>query len=327
MIEKSFRLSNGFWHKFFPNSNKLFSPQNIPLEIWDIGKREKENKWNPGVLGIQNITFSNNGEKFVILGGWTTQNPNKSEFKIYDSNTLDCIDEFLLHDEHCTNPKFTNDDRSLTFGTWSGDVYNYCLDEKSLVKQHSLNGHSFKMIHHGKHKNKLYMAVTKKAREQNKSVEHFILEYDILESKGNKIDFLGEVNPYEINGKMGCNLAGVALYNDSLAILTTSTSKNADGKLTAKAKSYAFNITTGKMALIKENFEIRHGPIHYNSCIAWSNDGSKLAFIGLNEVYIIDVVKNNETVIPFEEATSVEFSNCDTGLAVGGKKAKLFKIE
>ena len=328
MIEKSFRLSSGFRHSFFPNSNKLFSPQNIPIEIWDVAKRAKESKWNPGVYGIQNITFSNRGDKFVICGGWTNANPNKSEFKIYDTDTLDCIDEFALMGEHCTNPKFTNDDKNFIFGTWKGDVYAYCLDKKSLTVPYSMNGHTFGLIHHGKHNGILYMATTKIANEQSNWAERFILAYNVSENKGSRIDFIGEVNPYEINGKAGCDLAGLAMFNCNLAILTTYYGKaeRENDELIKKAKSYVYNIATGKVALIKEDYKIECMFDNY-SCIVWSNNGNKLAFIGLHEVYIIDIESNNETIIPFEGATSVEFSNCGMGLAVGGKKAKLFKIE
>ena len=327
MIEKTFRLSNGFWHKFLPNSNKLFSPQNIPLEIWDIDKRVKERKWNPGIYGIDNIAFSNSGDIFVVCGGWTTANPNKSEFKIYDTDTLNCIDEFYLM-EYCTNPKFINDDKSIIFGTREGNIYNYCLAEKSLMIKYSLINHVFHLIHHGKHSSKLYMSVTKKASEQNNWAEHFIFEYDILENKGKRIDFSDKINPYEINGKAGYGLDGLALFNNHLAILTTSYGKNEkeNGELIGESKSYIYNISTGKVVLIKEGCKIKRTFDNY-SCIVWNNIGSKLAFIGLHEVYVIDIVNKSETIIPFEKATSVEFSNCDTGIAVGGEKAKIFKIE
>jgi len=327
MIEKSFRLSNGFWHKFLPNSNKLFSPQNIPIEIWGIDKRVKEHKWNPGIYGIKNIAFTNNGDKFVISGGWTTASPNKSEFKIYDIDTFNCIDEFFIM-EYCTNPKFTNDDKNIIFGTREGNIYNYCLEEKSLINQYSLEHHTFKLIHHGKHNNKLYMSATKKANGINTWAEHFIFEYDILDNKGNRIDFSDTITPYEINGKAGSSLSGLALSNNNLAILTTSYGKNEkeSGELIGEAKSYVYNTSTGKVTLIKEAYKIKHVFDNY-SCIAWNNSGSKLAFIGLHEVYVIDNGNNSETIIPFESATSVEFSNCDTGIAVGGKKAKIFKIE
>jgi hypothetical protein len=38
-------------------------------------------------------------------------------------------------------------------------------------------------------------------------------------------------------------------------------------------------------------------------------------------------VPNDEETIVFEKATSVEFSNCGKGLAVGGRKAKIFKLK
>jgi len=326
MIEKSFRLSNGFWHKFFPNSNKLFSPQNIPLEIWDIDKRIKESKWNPGVYGMENIAFSNSGDKFVICGGWITSKPNKTEFRIYDANTLDCIDEFSLM-EKCTNPLFTNDDNSLIFGTWEGNLYSYCLGEKTLTAQFTLKKHMFNLTHHGRCNDKIYASVTKKSDEQNNYAYDFVLEYDIANKVGTPVHFVDDANTHKMGDKSPVwQIDGLALQNNKLAVMTMTYGGIENGNAFNNASVYLYDTETKKTTLIKENFKAS-GIFDNYGCITWNNNGSKLTFIGLDEVYVFDVENSCETAMPFERATSVEFSNCGTGLAVGSKKAKLLKIE
>ena len=313
MIAKSFRLSNGFWHKFFPNSNKLFSPQNIPLEIWDIDKRVKENKWKPEIYCIRNLVFSNNGGQFAIRGGCTH---GESQFKIYESDTLNCIGEFVLMEE-CTNPKFTNDDKNLIFGTQKGNIYDYSLKEKTLEKLFSLENTIFWLIHHGKHNNKLYINTSKRTDKGTEYNDDFILEYDILEKQGNKINLEEKIKP--------CLFSGLALYNNKLAIFNRRALKSeTDFQI---AEVYAYNIETKKVIYKKEKFNTRNRPIDLNNCIVWNNRGDKLAFIGLKEIYVIDIDNNNEQVLPFDQPSSVEFSNCDTGIAIGGDKASLLKIE
>ena len=322
MIEKTFRLSNGFWHKFFPNSNKLFSPQNIPLEIWDIDKRAKESKWNPGVYGLENVVFSNNGDKFVIHGGWiTSKAPKKSEFKIYETDTMNLIDEFFVADEKCTNPVFTNDDKHLIFGTWQGNIYNYCIDDKALTNQYSLPNHSFNLIHHGKHSEQLYIIGTRKATDSNKNPQDYIFEYNVATKNGNQID----VPVVGISGQPYTNIRGLTLHDDKLAIMTTYYGGKENERVVHEAKVYIYDTNSKEIKLVKENFKVRD-VFKYCDCITWSNGGNKLAFIGLNEVYIIDIESNYEQAIPFERPSSVAFSNCDTGIAVGGNKAKLFKM-
>ena len=322
MVLKSFRLSYGFWHRFFPNSSKLVSPQSILFEIWDIEKRVRENKWNPGITGVENVTFSNIGDKFVITGGWHTSSPNKSTLRIYDADTLNCIDEFSLM-EPCSNPKFTCDDKNLIFGTREGKIYDYCLEEKTLTAIYSLEGHMINLIHHGKHNNRLYVSATKVANEQNNWAEDFILEYNIEEHRGRKINFADENSIYKLLGQPGGRLSGLSLFGENLAILTT----RYYDKVASEAKTHIYNTASGKLALVKENFKVSSDPFDENSCIVWNNSGNKLAFIGVEEVYVVDIESNSETAIQFENATSVEFSNCGMGLAVGGEKAKLFKIE
>ena len=324
MIEKSFRLSNGFWHVFFPNSNKLFSPQNIPLEIWDIDKRVKECKWNPGIYGIKNIVFSSSGDKFVIKGGWVT-NRARTECYVFETDSLNCIDEFSISVK-CTNVKFTNNDKNLVFGTWYGDIYDYCLETKVLTKQFTLSeAYKFNLIHHGESNNKLYFSATKIATE-HESWFYFIFEYDVAEKTGKTMYFNDITAPFEKDGKTyNTSIQGLTLHNENLAILATVYGGEIDGDMVDNAKVYVYNIGTKETILIKENFKT---PTIFarESSIAWNNTGSKLAFIGFYEVCIIDFESGKETTIPFEKATSVAFSNCDKGLAVGGNKAKLFKI-
>jgi hypothetical protein len=314
MINKSFRLSNGFWHKFLPNSNRLFSPQNIPIEIWDVEKQCKEGKFNPGIYGIKSITFSNNGNYFVFHGGTDYA---KSEFKIYETNTLNCIDEFKIMEE-CSNSKFINEDKSLIFSTWDGNIYKYDIQEKLLEKQFSMETHMFTLINNGNFYEIIYIVTSEKTNKNN-NVVPFILEYNINEKIGKKVDFTEERNPYEINGKTNARISGLALSNNNLAILTTHYSESG----LREAKSYIYDIKNKKVTLIKDKFKTKD--VFYNyGCIAWNNDGNKLAFIGINEVYIVNIENNDEETIVFEKATSVEFSNCGKGLAVGGQKAKIF---
>ena len=324
MIEKSFRLSSGFWHVFFPNSNKLFSPQNIPLEIWDIEKKAKERKWNPGIYGIKSIVFSSSGDKFVIEGGWVT-NRARTEYYVFETDSLNCIDEFFIP-VRCTNVKFTNGDKNLIFGTWYGDIFYYCLETKELAKQFTLSeAYKFDLIHQGKSTNKLYFVTTKIAAE-NASWFDFIFEYDVTEKAGKKMHFDEIIAPYERNGKTyNTSIKGLTLHNENLAILATTYGGKIDDDMVDNAKVYVYNIATKETILIKENFKT---PTIFDrgSSIVWNNSGSKLVFIGLCEVSIVDFETRSETIIPFERATSVAFSNCDTGLAVGGDKAKLFRV-
>ena len=326
MINKSFRLSNGFWHKFLPNSNKLFSPQNIPIEIWDIEKRVKESKWKPDIYGIENLTFSNKGDKFIIFGGWITSRPNRSEFKIYDIDTFNCIDEFFVM-ERCTNPKFTDDDKNLIFGTCEGNIYYYSLERRSLTKQHSLKNHIFYSMHHGELNDQIYIDVTKPVNEHTNYAFSYVLEYDIAKKTRNPIYFTDDANAREPDDQSPIwSVCGLALRNEKLAVLMSSYGGTEDGNVVHTAKAYVYDTQTKETTLIKEGFKIRDIFDSYG-CIVWNHHGNKLAFIGLHEIYIVDIENKKEMIIPFERATSIEFSNCDTGIAAGGEKAKLFKIE
>lgn len=325
MINKTFRLSNGYWHKFLPNSNKLFSPQNIQIEVWDIEKQLKENKFHPGLFCINNITVSNNGDKFVFRGGC---NYGESIFKIYQINTLGCVDEFVIMEE-CCNPVFTNDDENLIFGTWDGDIYYYNIKEKAYKKYFSMENHMFTLINSGKHNNIIYIAsseigASRKLLGEDNSMIGFIFEYNIRENAGRRINFNEERNPYEINGKTNPRINGLSLYKNNLAIMTSFYAGEENGNIIHESRVYIYNVNSKVVKLIKEKFKTKD--VFYDlGSIVWSNDG-KLAFIGLDEIYIIDVENNSEKVIRHEKATSVEFTNCGTGIAVGGVKAKLYKI-
>lgn len=325
-MNKSFRLSKGFWHKFLPNSNKLFSPQNIPIEIWDIDKRTKESKWNPGIYGIENLTVSNKGDKFVILGGWITSRPNRSEFKIYKTDTFNCVDEFSIM-EKCTNPKFTHDDKNLIFGTWEGILYRYSLEEKKLTKQFAWDNHMFELTHHGKLDNQLYAAVTRQSSEHNDNPFSFVFEYDVVEKTGNPVYFHGNGDTRKSDSQtVKWSVCGLALHKEKLAVLLASYGGKEDNNVIHHAKAFIYNVKTKEITLLKQGFKIRDVFDDYGS-IVWNHRGNKLAFIGLHEIHVIDMENHDEMTIPFERATSVEFSNCDTGIAVGGEKAKIFKVE
>jgi hypothetical protein len=96
------------------------------------------------------------------------------------------------------------------------------------------------------------------------------------------------------------------------------------GNIVHESKVYIYNIDSHAVKLIKENFKTKD--VFYDlGSIAWSNDG-KLSFIGLDEIYIVDIENNIEKAIKHEKATSVEFTNCGIGIAVGGTKTKLYKI-
>ena len=324
MINKEFRLSKGFWHRFFPNSNKLFSPQNIPLEIWDIDKRGKESKWNPGIYGIEDLTFSNKGDKFVIHGGWITSNPNKTQYKIYDIHTFDCIDEFEIM-EKCSNPVFTNDDKNLMFCTNNGNIYCYNIGKKLLEKHFSIEKHMFQSINTGKHNGVIYISGAQPKAIKDNWTAYFIFEYDIEQRRGKKLEFSEKRNPNEKVEETNAHIHGLALNKNDLAIMTSIYAGNVDGQSVNESKVYVYNTDTKKIKLIKESFKIKGGVFDELGSIVWSQDG-KLAFIGLNEVYIFDMENNLEKTIIHNRATSLEFSNCGTGIAVGGSKAKLYKI-
>jgi WD40 repeat protein len=325
MINKTFRLSNGFWHIFLPNSNKLFSPQNIQIEIWDIERQIKEGKFHPGLFCIKNITISNNGDKFVFRGGC---NYGESIFRIYQIDTLNCVDEFVLMEE-CCNPIFTNDDQNLIFGTWDGDIYHYNLNEKIYKKCFSMENHMFTLISSGKHNDIIYIAsseigASRKLLGVDNSLIGFISEYNIKENTQRRIDFKEDRNPYEINGQTSPRINGLSLYKNNLAIMTSFYAGTENDNIVHEAKVYVYNTDTTSVKLIKENFKIKDVFYDFGS-IVWSNDG-RLAFIGLDEIYIIDMENVSEKTIKHEKATSVEFTNCGTGIAVGGTKAKLYKL-
>jgi hypothetical protein len=231
-------------------------------------------------------------------------------------------------EEKCTNPKFTCEDKTLVFGTWEGNIYGYCLETKKIVKQFSLENHVFGLAHSGKYDDYLYFKTTKIPDENSNYALDYIFEYDAMKKNGSKVTFTEKINPYEIHGITGSGLKGLALFKEKLAITTAyyGKSEEENGRLIGEAKTYVFDILSKRVTLIKDSYKIRSLFDNF-SCIVWNNKGNKLAFIGLHEVYIIDTYNNSEVIIPFDGATSVEFSNCDTGIAVGGDKAKLFKIE
>jgi hypothetical protein len=293
------------------------------LEIWDIDKRTKKKKWNPGVYNLENVIFSNNGDKFVVHGGWgTSKDPRKNVFKIYETDTLNLIDEFFVMVEKCTNPIFTNDDKNLIFGTREGNIYSYCIDNKELTKQYSHANHSFNLIHQGKHEGRLYISETRIATDVNRYWQDYIFEYDIATRNGHQVDI---PNIGIIDQGYNWSIVGLTLHKDQLGILTTRYGGEENEKVVHDAKAYIYNIGSKELKLLKENFKVKD-VFYTESCIVWNNSGSKLAFIGLKEFYIFDIENNQEQALPFERSTSVVFSNCDTGIAVGGDKAKIFKV-
>ncbi|MDR1315533.1 MAG: hypothetical protein LBK13_01560 [Spirochaetales bacterium] len=325
MINKTFRLGNGFWHAFLPNSNKLLSPQNIQIEIWDIERQVKESKFHPGLFCIKNITISNTGDKFVFRGGCTY---GESIFRIYQIDTMNCIDEFVIMEE-CCNPVFTNDDQNLIFGTWDGNIYYYNLNEKSYRKCFSMENHIFTLINSGKHKGIIYIAssetgASRKLLGADNSLIGFISEYNIKENTHRRMDFTEERNPYQINGQTNPRISGLSLYKNNLAIMTSFYAGTENNTIVREAKVYVYNTDTKTVRLIKENFKVKDVFYDFGS-IVWSNDG-RLAFIGLDEIYILDMENGFEKAVKHEKATAVEFTNCGTGIAAGGTKAKLYKL-
>jgi hypothetical protein len=321
MINKSFRLSKGFWHKFLPDSKRLLCPQNIPIEIWDIIEGKRIGKFHPKISCIRNITLSNKGDIFIFRGGCIY---GKSEFKLYDTNTLNGFDEFTISEE-CSNPVFSEDDKNVIFGTWDGNIYWYNLEEKNIKKCFFKENYMFSLINTGKNDNGLLYIATSGKDNPNNCKIGFIVEYDIVENTVMKLEFYDDNNPYKINGKTGAKIIGLSLYKDNLAIMTAFYKDKIDDKVVHEAQVYVYNINTRKIIYIKENIQIQD-VFYEQGVIIWSIDG-KLSFIGLKEVYIIEA-KNNylEKTIPFDMATSVEFSNCGTGMAIGGNKAKIIKI-
>jgi WD40 repeat protein len=317
MVNKSFRLSNGYWHKFLPNTNKFLSPQTVKIEIWEIENKNIIEKWHPGILGIKSVAFSNRGDKFVFHASLEYA---ISKFKIYESDTKKCINEFDIMEE-CTNAIFTKDDKHLIFATWDGNIYCFNIDENVLKKIFSLENNLFRHINSGEHDNLLYITSTEINAQNNNQAVGFIFEYDIFKNDGNRINFTNKRNPYEINGKINPTINGLSLNNKKLAILTSFISE--ENKDCRETKVYIYDTQNKKVSLVKENFKT--GDMFYdNDSITWSNNGKKLAFIGLNEIFIIE--DNKEQKIVTEEPTSVAFSNCDTCIAVGGGKAKLIKL-
>jgi hypothetical protein len=141
------------------------------------------------------------------------------------------------------------------------------------------------------------------------------MEYNIKENIGKRMD---------ISEKLNARAEGLALYGNKLAIMTSLYAGKENDNIVFDSKVFIYDIDTKILTLIKENFKIRD-VFHKLSIITWSKDG-KLAFIGLDEIYLMDIENSFEKAIKFDRATSVEFSNCGTGIAVGGSKATLYKI-
>ncbi len=339
MNKNTKRLSKGFWHKFIPNSTKLISPQNIKLEIWDLNTKKIIDKWDPEISCIRNCAFNKSGNKFILSGGCCG---NESEFKIYNTVTFELLNKFWFP-EQVGNAVFNVDDDFFVFGTWEGNIYKVKINDKIILDETKtkIGTKTFKdYVVSPKSKNKLlhiensmikfcetdmdneniFFVVSPKSLSRTTDLNllsDYVLVYNLKDNSTSEIKLPIEKNRYQI--------AGLKYYNRKLAIMTTVYGGKENDNVFHYANLFIYDLEEERLHIIKEDFKIRDVFSEAQS-LSWNAEG-KLAFISLNEVIITDT-KNNfeETRITIDRPTSVEFSEDGKLLAVGGKKAILYKM-
>ena len=339
MNKKPKRLSKGFWHKFIPNTSKLISPQNIKFEIWDLETHKIIEKCDPKVFCIRNCAFNQSGNKFILSAGCTA---NESEFKIYDTNTFELLNEFWFP-EQSGNAVFNVEEDAFIFGTWDGNVYKIGINDKIILNETKT-----------KIDNKTYKDYTVSPENNNKllHVENSMILWAETDMDNQNIFFvvspksLGKTTDlnllsdyilvYNLKTQSQteirlpiederCKITGIKYHNEKLAIMKSVYGGKENDNVVHNADLYIFNSKNGHLQAIKERFKIRDVFANTQS-LSWNTD-EKLASISLSEVIIIDT-KNNfeEIVIPFDRPTSVEFSEDGKSIAIGGDKAVLYKL-
>lgn len=333
------RLSKGFWHKFIPNTSKLISPQTMKFEIWDLETHKIIEKWDPKVYCISNCAFNQSGNKFILSAGCMG---GESEFRIYDTNTFELLNEFWFP-EQSGNAVFNVEGDAFIFGTWDGNVYKIGINDKIILNETKIKidnktykdytvspENNNKLLHvedsmitrteTGMESQNIFFVVSPKYGNRTTKINLFsdyILVYNLKTQSQTEIRLPIEDKIYKITG--------MKYHNGKLAIMKSVCGEKENGYIVNNADLYIFNFNNGDLQAIKESFKIRD--VFANAqTLSWNRD-EKLASIALSEVSIIDT-KNNfeEIVIPFDKPTSVEFSEDGKLIAIGGDKAALYKL-
>jgi hypothetical protein len=325
MNKKTRRLSSGFWHKFIPNTTKLISPQNIKFEIWDLQTHKIIEKWNPDLPCANICEFSKSGKRFVI-----SAHPKfyRSDFKIYDTSTFKPINQFSFPETSC-HPIFISNEDRIVFGTHKGNVYEVDISKKSISDKndiHKLFQTKESMVMHVEKDSTgqfLFFAVrpfdtAPPELRQIHLLSDYILCYNIQTQERTEIRL-------PVSGKI-YHITCSKFHNKKLAIMRCTYAGMLNDRIVHDAELYIYDLVSGQMQLVRENFKLRE-TFEGDQTVSWSTD-SKLAFISLNEVVMLDTKnKGEEVTIPFHKPSSVEFSAEGKFLAIGGDKAILYKVD
>lgn len=339
MGKETKRLSKGFWHSFIPNTDKLISPQNIKLEIWDLSTHKVIDKFHPQIFGVRNCAFSPSGSKFILSGGCQA---GECEFKIYDTNRFEMVKEFWIP-EQSDYAVFTGDDEFL-FGSWDGNIFHVNINDTIPIYEETkivnnkkdvtyfINSDCKNRLIHIKNTlislvefdmdSKTVFAVasskTENSQENSLTYSNYILAYNLKTKHRKEIKLPTTDKRFRIKG--------IKYMNGKLAILTTIYGGIENDNVFHLATLFLYNLSENKLSVMKENFKVRD-VFSENQSISWSVD-NKLAFISLYHVGILDMTQENqEIVIPFDRPTSVVFSENGQALAIGGDKAILYNLK
>ncbi len=307
-MQKSFRTGNNFTHHFSPDDSILISPQNIKLEIRETNNVKKLTKFDPLVGCARNIVFSSNSKFFLVNGGC---NFDKSTFKIFETKSQKEIDTVELTG-HVSFIHFVDNNEVVYFGNWYGQLQEYNLGEKKLRSIINFENAMLKYSSFDNNTNLLYFIVQPKVKNDGDYVENsFVAVYDF---ETRKLETLS-LSRQKINGIAAKN-EKMALISESWVTTNNKTSKEGTDVevYDLKKQEIIFRKKTQIDTMVSEN------------CITLSCENN-LAYLSNDCIIMVNLHTKKETSIPFNNPTSVAFSNNGRAIAVGGEKAKVFVIK
>lgn len=308
----------------------------MKFEIWDLETHKIIDKWDPKVFCIRNCAFNQSGNKFILSAGCIG---NESEFTIYDTNTFELLKKFWFP-EQSGNAVFNVEENTFIFGTWEGNVYKVGINDKIILneiktkidkktyKDYTVSPENNNKLLHVENSmilwaetdmdnQNIFFVVCPKSLGKTTDLNLFsdyILVYNLKTQTQTEIRLPVEKERYRITG--------IKYYNGKLSII-----KSIYGGTEFKISDlFIFDLENKILNKIKSQFKMRDifsnaGPLSWNS-------NNQLAVICLEEILIIDTNNiQNEISIPFDRATSVEFSNDGKSIAIGGDKAVLYKLD
>lgn len=328
---KPTRLSKGFWHQFVPHTDKLFSPQNIKIEIWDLSCKKIINRWHPQVFCVRNCAFDKLGTRFVLQGGCSA---SENYLTVYHTESLEQIKQFHIP-EHTTNAIFNLQEDTLFFASWEGNLYKLPLatDLKLDKSTQLIDNQKFTDFFIDKENDILllhetdtmFLVLDSDGKERifivrcstGNSPRYGIVSYHITEKTTEILNFSTE----NIE-KISC----IKYFEGKLAILTTQYEGKKDDETSfSVANLYIYDLKTHKNTCIKANFEVKS--IFSDAEALCCHSSGKLAVIGLNEIFVLDTQNEYATTeISAHYPTSVVFSDCGNLIAIGGEKAVLVQL-